>query len=131
MSEYRTDEDDIKLIVLEWKFISSAWFYHSGCIFRCNEFKSQICRVEVPHLPEAAIAYDQLFLRDLYSKRGLCIARIIHAQVFDPIERKSKRPLERVNPANACPERTRRARIQILLNPLIHALRVHPSADAE
>ena len=43
------------------------------------EFKSQNCRVENPRVPEAAIAYDETFLRDLYSKHGLSM-RIVHGE---------------------------------------------------
>ena len=42
------------------------------------EFQSQDCRVEVPDIPETAIAYDEAFLRALYSKHGLFLERIIH-----------------------------------------------------
>jgi hypothetical protein len=44
------------------------------------EFKSQTCRVEKPQLPEAAIAYDERFLRDLYAKHGFIIERIVHGE---------------------------------------------------
>lgn len=44
------------------------------------EFKSQTCRVDNPHVPEAAIAYDHRFLRDLYGKHGLIIERIVHGE---------------------------------------------------
>ena len=44
------------------------------------EFKSQTCRVEKPELPEAAIAYDERFLRDLYAKHGFIIERIVHGE---------------------------------------------------
>jgi ubiquinone/menaquinone biosynthesis C-methylase UbiE len=44
------------------------------------EFKSQTCRVEKPQLPEAAIAYDERFLRDLYAKHSLIIERIVHGE---------------------------------------------------
>ena len=44
------------------------------------EFKSETCRVENPQLPEAAIAYDERFLRDLYAKHSLIIERIVHGE---------------------------------------------------
>jgi hypothetical protein len=44
------------------------------------EFKSENCRVEVPEVPEAAIAYDEQFLRDLYSKHRLAVERIVHGE---------------------------------------------------
>jgi len=44
------------------------------------EFKSQSWRVDNPHIPEAAIAYDERFLRDLYGKHGLIIERIVHGE---------------------------------------------------
>jgi ubiquinone/menaquinone biosynthesis C-methylase UbiE len=43
------------------------------------EFKSQNCRVENPRVPEAAIAYDERFLQDLYSKHGLTM-RIVYGE---------------------------------------------------
>jgi hypothetical protein len=44
------------------------------------EFKSPNCRVEVQHLPEAAIAYDEGFLRGLYNQHGLTVEQIVHGQ---------------------------------------------------
>jgi ubiquinone/menaquinone biosynthesis C-methylase UbiE len=44
------------------------------------EFESQTCRVDNPHVPEAAIAYDERFLLDLYDKHGLIIERIVHGE---------------------------------------------------
>jgi hypothetical protein len=44
------------------------------------EFKSETCRVENPQLPEAAIAYAERFLRDLYGKHGLIIETIVHGE---------------------------------------------------
>ena len=44
------------------------------------EFESQTCRVDNPHVPEAAIAYDERFLRDLYAKHGLIVERIVHGE---------------------------------------------------
>ena len=44
------------------------------------EFYSQTCRVDNPDIPEAAIAYDERFLRDLYGKHSLIIERIVHGE---------------------------------------------------
>ena len=44
------------------------------------ELKSQTCRVDNPHVPEAAIAYAERFLRDLYGKHGPIIERIVHGE---------------------------------------------------
>ena len=44
------------------------------------EFNSQTCRVDNPDIPEAAIAYDERFLRDLYGKHSLIIERIVHGE---------------------------------------------------
>ena len=44
------------------------------------EFKSEACRVDNPAIPEAAIAYDEGLLRDLYGKHGLSIERIVHGE---------------------------------------------------
>jgi len=44
------------------------------------EFESQTCRVDNPDVPEAAIAYDERFLRYLYGKHGLIVERIVHGE---------------------------------------------------
>jgi SAM-dependent methyltransferase len=44
------------------------------------ELNPQTCRVDNLHVPEAAIAYDERFLRDLYGKHGLTIERIVHGE---------------------------------------------------
>ena len=36
------------------------------------------CRVEVPHIPEAAIAYDEDFVKTLYRESGLTILELAH-----------------------------------------------------
>jgi ubiquinone/menaquinone biosynthesis C-methylase UbiE len=44
------------------------------------EFGREGCRIEVEDTPEAAIAYEELFLRGLYAKHGLTIDRICHGE---------------------------------------------------
>ncbi len=44
------------------------------------EFESPTCRVDDLRVPEAAIAYDEGLLRDLYAKHGLTIERIVHGE---------------------------------------------------
>jgi SAM-dependent methyltransferase len=37
------------------------------------------CQVETPDMPEAAVAYDEAFIRSLYVARGLTITEIVHS----------------------------------------------------
>jgi len=54
-----------------------GWLNFSGI---CVRVQINDRRVDNPHVPEAAIAYDERFLRDLYSKHGLIIERIVHGE---------------------------------------------------